>query len=136
MFTTLDLESVAVATPELEAAVATFRRNFGLRVVRDSTGLDAASRTASLGVGPSRIDFVTPAAEGSPLAGLLAERGPGLYLLVLRVDDLAGAAAELSARGFEVTRKPAADGRPIVLLEPRQTHGARVALVEAAPAGR
>lgn len=129
MFRTLDLKAVVVATSDLEAAVTTFRRNFGLPVTRETRPAGDEPRVA-LGIGKAEIEMRAVADPAAALAAFLAERGPGLYSLELVVDSLSSAESDLAARGLEVTRREI-DGRPVLLLSPRQTHGARIVLVEA-----
>ncbi len=119
-----------MATPDLEGAVATFRRNFAFPVKPASAEThEPKTRRASLGIGPAEIEVVTSSAQGSPLSSFVAERGAGLYELVLEVDDLEAARAGLSERGIEVTLAPGLDGEPRANLNPTQTHGVRIALV-------
>ncbi len=102
----VDLKVVSIATEDLDESVATFRKNFGFPVTRTAPSASGKTRTVCLGIGAAEIEMATPADEGSPLASFLAERGPGLHQLVLEVDDLAAAQAELAARGIEVSVKP------------------------------
>jgi hypothetical protein len=132
MFRTLDLRSVGVVTAEPETAVATFQRSFGLPVTRQGAGIDPSTRVIALGIGVAEIVMIAPTGEGSPVSGILVEQGPGLYNLVLAVDDLSAATAELSARGLEVAERQTPDHR-LLLPNPRQTHGVRIALVERGP---
>jgi methylmalonyl-CoA/ethylmalonyl-CoA epimerase len=129
VFRVTDLKVLSIATHELEASVETFRKNFGLPVTRSATGPSGHTSSVSLGIGGAELEMVTPAGEGSPVASFLAERGPGLHQLVLEVDDLDAAAAELSARGIDVSVKTGADGRSAGLLSAAQTHGVRITLV-------
>jgi methylmalonyl-CoA/ethylmalonyl-CoA epimerase len=129
VFRVTDLKVLNIATEELEASVETFRKNFGFPVTRSTTSASGQTRSVSLGIGDAEIEMVAPAGEGSPVASFLAERGPGLHQLVLEVDDLAAAAAELSARGIEVTVKTGADGKSAGFLSAAQTHGVRITLV-------
>jgi methylmalonyl-CoA/ethylmalonyl-CoA epimerase len=125
-----DLAVVGVVTADLDGTVATFRRNFGLPVTRSSEAADAKSKSVFLAIGSAQIEIATPTAEGSPLAGFLAERGAGLYQLVLVVDDLEAARRDLEERGIEISIKPGPSGKPSGHLSPAQTHGVRIALVE------
>lgn len=130
MFRVTDLKVVSIATPDLEGAVATFRKNFGFPV--KPTGREAhelKTCRALLGVGPAEIEVVTSSAQGSALSSFVAERGAALYQLVLEVDDLEAARAGLSERGIEVTLSPGVDGERRGNLNPTQTHGVRIALV-------
>jgi catechol 2,3-dioxygenase-like lactoylglutathione lyase family enzyme len=132
VFRTTDLARVIVATADVEAAVATFRKNFGFDARPEAGGTLPDARSASLGIAAAEIEFAAPSESGSPLDAFLAERGPGLFEIVLEVDDLEAAAIELAERGLDVARGSTADGRPKLLLSPAQTNGARIALVPAA----
>ena len=130
MFRVTDLRIVSVATPDLDGAVETFRKDFAFPVKRANVAAgDGKVRRAVLGVGPAEIEMVTPSTEDSPLSSFIAERGAGLYELVLEVDDLEAARAALCARGVEVTLGAGADGEPLAHVNPTKTHGVRIALV-------
>jgi methylmalonyl-CoA epimerase len=129
VFRVTDLKVLIIATDELAASVETFRKNFGFPVTRSATSSSGQMRSVSLGIGSAEIEMVAPAGEGSPMARFLAERGPGLHHLVLGVDDLDAAAAELSARGIEVSVETGADGKAARFLSTAQTHGVRITLV-------
>jgi len=124
-----DLKVLSIATDEVDASVEAFRKNFGFPVTRSSAGGAEHGRSVSLGIGGAQIEMTAAAVEGSPVARFLAERGPGLHQLVLEVDDLEAAAAELTARGVEVAIKARPDGTPAGSLSAAQTHGVRIVLV-------
>jgi methylmalonyl-CoA/ethylmalonyl-CoA epimerase len=129
VFRVVDLKVVSIATEDLDESVATFRKNFGFPVTRTSGNPAGKTRTVSLGIGAAEIEMAAPTGEGSPLASFLAERGPGLHQLVLEVDDVAAAGADLAALGVEVSVKPGTDGKPAGFLSTAQTHGVRITLV-------
>lgn len=129
MFHVTDLKVVSIATPDLDGSVATFRKNFGFPVSRSTESAATKTRGTFLTIGAAEIEMATPAGDGSPLASFIAERGAGLHQLVLEVDDLEAARADLAARGVEVTVKPGADGKPAGFLSSSQTHGVRITLV-------
>ncbi len=130
MFRVSDLEVVSIVTADLDGSVATFRKNFGLPITRSIESPAAKTKSVLLGIGAAQIEMATPTADGSPLASFLAERGAGLHQLVLAVDDLEAARADLTARGIELSIKPGPDGTPSGFLSPTQTHGVRIALVQ------
>jgi methylmalonyl-CoA/ethylmalonyl-CoA epimerase len=129
VFRVTDLKVVSIATDELNASVETFRKNFGFPVTRSATSSSGQIRSVSLGIGSAEIEMMAPTGEESPVARFLAERGPGLHQLVLEVEDLKAAEAELSARGIDVGVETGADGRSAGFLSTAQTHGVRIALV-------
>ena len=124
-----DLKVLSIATDELDASVETFCKNFGFPVTRSATSSSDQVRGVSLGIGSAEIEMVAPTGEASSVARFLAERGPGLHQLVLEVDDLKAAAADLSARGIDVRLETGADGRSAGFLSTAQTHGVRIVLL-------
>jgi methylmalonyl-CoA/ethylmalonyl-CoA epimerase len=130
MFRVTDLKVVGVATPDPDGAVTAFRKNFGFPIVRTTESEAASTRSTFLAIGGAEIEMTAATREGSALAGFLAERGVGLHHLVLEVDNLGAARAELSARGIEASTKTGGEGGPAVLLNPTHTHGVRIVLIE------
>jgi methylmalonyl-CoA/ethylmalonyl-CoA epimerase len=129
VFRVTDLKVLSIATEELDASVETFRKNFGFPVTRSATSSSGRTHSVSLRIGGAEIEMVAPAGEGSPVARFIADRGPGLHQLVLEVDDLEAAEAELSTRGIDVSVETGADGRRVRFLSTAQTHGVQIALV-------
>jgi methylmalonyl-CoA epimerase len=130
VFHVTDLKIVGIATPDAEAAVTTFRKNFGFPISRATEDAAAETRSTFLAIGGAEIEMTAPIREGSsPLSSFLAERGAALHRLVLEVDDLQAALAELEAKGIEAVAKQSAHGRSVVVLSPAHTHGVRITLV-------
>ncbi|GIX47004.1 MAG: hypothetical protein KatS3mg131_1215 [Candidatus Tectimicrobiota bacterium] len=125
------LDHVAIAVPDLEAALATYRENFGLPLA--GQGEAPGLHRAALQIGDARLEFLSPTDAQGAVAQFLAARGSGLYLLSLEVDDLDAAVAELRARGIEVQLDTDAAGRRLARLRPEDTHG--VLLELRAPGG-
>ena len=108
---TLDLEALNIATGDVAGAVDTVRKNFGFAVTREGTDATA------LAIGPAEIEFRKEAGA------------QGLHSVVLRVESLEAAEAELKQKGHAPKRIDAG-GRPALLVGPDGTHGARIVLVE------
>jgi methylmalonyl-CoA epimerase len=90
--------------------------------------------------GPGRrLELVWEAREGSPVAGFLRRRGPGLHHVALRVEApieelrerLASASVPLIGEAIE----SAADGRKCFFVHPSGTGGVLVEVVEGEPRG-
>jgi hypothetical protein len=106
----VDLKGIRIGTADLADAVETFRRNFDFPVARRSEA------QASLRIGSAEIEFT-------------AGQEAGFQAIVLRVDDLAAAEAELRSRGHAVTRETV-EGRPAIVVDPASANGARLVLTE------
>lgn len=134
MSTMKKIDHLAIVVKDVDTAVATFSRHFGFPVAPGSAGAEPVARRVRLRIGDATLDLCAPA-PGSPAAAFLAERGEGMYQLVLEVDDLATAAEHLRAHGVPVTSTTAGPGAKVALLEPQYTHGVPMALVEHAKTG-
>jgi catechol 2,3-dioxygenase-like lactoylglutathione lyase family enzyme len=79
------------------------------------------------------LELVWPERAGSPIAGFLARRGPGLHHVALRVDEpLESVARALRGAGLRLAGgvEPSSDGRPSLFVHPGATGGVLVELVE------
>lgn len=127
---------IGVAVRSIERAAATMGRQLGAgsrsEVVHDPV---QGVRVCFLPLGELRIELIEPAAEPSPIDGVL-KRGMGLYHVCYEVDDLDAVLARLRAGGATIVSKPkpaaAFDGRRIAFV---MAHGLMVELLEA-PARR
>ena len=80
-FTTKRLDHVVIAVKDLEAAVATYQKNFGL--TRESEAKDVPAlgiRNTFLPISDSKIEIVEPLGEKSPIAQFIDKSGEGMYL--------------------------------------------------------
>src|SRR3989337_2599077 len=94
-----EIDHVAIAVNDLEAAIDYYERAFGATVdhreVVESDGVEEAL----LRVAESYIQLLTPTRDDSPVAKALAKRGEGLHHIGYRVDDCAAALASMVAAG-------------------------------------
>ncbi len=141
------LDHIAIAVPSLAEALATWRDALGLPHtgddVVDEQGvtvafLDVASSAgdtdpaAATGHGP-RIELLEPLSPDTAVGRHLDRRGPGIHHIALRVDDIAGAMANLAGKGYRLTSdtpQPGAHGTRVVFVHPKSTGGVLLELVE------
>lgn len=122
----LGLDHVAIAVPELDAAIRRFAEDLGLTFDHAEDVPSAVTRTAFFPVaGPTSIELVTPLDGKGPIAAALEKRGPGLHHLCFRTDDVDGDVARLRAKGWQFTTEAPYEG----------AHGARVIFVHPKSAG-
>jgi methylmalonyl-CoA/ethylmalonyl-CoA epimerase len=93
------LDHVAVAVRDTELALRYFRDRLGLEVARSEELESPRVRLTYLDAGNVYIQLLEPLEPGEPLARWLAENGEGLHHVCFGVDDVLGAARELSADG-------------------------------------
>ncbi len=130
------LSHVAIAVPDLEAAVARIRAVFGLEVGAPLENAAQGVRLAYVELGNTRIELLQPTRPGSPLARFL-ERNPrgGIHHVSLSTPDLdsalaASGVAQAGATGVNV------HGERIAFLDPRGLLGALFELEERGAPGQ
>lgn len=122
------IDHVGIVVRDLDAAVATYARNFGF--VADSTrGGDVPAlgiRNTFMPVGESDLEFIQATSSEGPVAQFAAERGEGTFMLSLEVEDIDGAVEHLRAAGARV-------GNPtngVAFVSMKSTHGVNLQLVQ------
>jgi methylmalonyl-CoA/ethylmalonyl-CoA epimerase len=123
------IDHVAVAVKDLEAAVRTFTENFGLPVEHQGEVPQLNMRNAFLGIGDAALELFQPTSEQNPALRFINERGEGIYLLSLEVEQLTAAAEQLASNGIKVAVQQVGD-RKIGFVSPKHTHGVLLQLVE------
>ena len=133
----LNLDHIAIAVPELEAAIRRFAEDLGLALSGTEDVPSAETTTAFFPVSvpqhPTRIELVSPLDGQGPLVRYLDKRGPGLHHLAFRTDDIEGDVAKLKAKGYRFTSDTIGTGAHdtrVAFLHPKGTGGVLIELVE------
>lgn len=127
------LDHVGIAVTSIETALGVYEA-LGLAVTRRERVESQGVSTAFLPVGGTRLELLEPTGPDSPIAKVLAKRGPGVHHVCFSVGDLEDALAHLKARGFRLVHEtpvPGADGRRVAFLHPSAGHGVLIELSEA-----
>jgi len=123
------IDHVAIAVKDLDAAVQTFTRNFGFPVERgDVPQLDM--HLAYLTIGDASVELFQPTSDENPAKKFLDERGEGMYLLSLEVEQLSEVAEQLEKKGIKVSVTTFDEGTKIGMISPKLTHGVLLQLME------
>ncbi len=125
------LNHVAIAVPDLEAAVATYRDTFGARVSEPLDLPDHGVTTVFVDLPNTRLELLHPLGENSPIAGFLAKNtAGGIHHLCFEVADILIAKEKLVADGARVLGdgqpKIGAHGKPVLFLHPRDFFGSLI----------
>ena len=124
------IDHIAVVVKDLEAAVATYQHNFGLEKTGGGEVPALGIHNAFLQIGDARIELVTPTSAAGPVAEFLEQRGEGMYLLSLEVEDLDEAVTHLEAVGTRVRVAEGSTGQRLAFVSPKSAHGVLLQLVE------
>ena len=128
-----EIDHVAIAVHDLDAAIDYYRSAFGAEVhhreVVDSDGVEEAL----IKVAESYIQLTAATTEDSPIAKYLAKRGEGLHHIGYRVDDCAAALAamiEAGAAPIDTAPRPGSRGTTVAFVHPKGNLGTLVELVQ------
>jgi methylmalonyl-CoA/ethylmalonyl-CoA epimerase len=130
------LNHVAIAVPDMAAAVATYRDMLGAEVSDVVPQPDHGVTTVFITLPNTKIELLEPLGADSPIANFLA-RNPsgGIHHICYEVDDIAAASRELIARGARILGdgqpKIGAHGKPVLFLHPKDFCGTLVELEQA-----
>lgn len=124
------IDHVAIAVKDLDAAVKTFTGNFGFPIERSGEVPQLHIRRAFLTIGDAWLEIFQPTSDANPAAKFLAERGEGMYILSLEVDDLNAAVSALGAKGVKVNVQEIPNGPRLGFISPKATHGVLLQLIQ------
>lgn len=130
------LNHVAIAVPDLAAAIATYRDTLGAEVSEVVPQPEHGVNTVFITLPNTKVELLGVLGEGSPIAKFL-ERNPdgGIHHVCYEVDDIRAARDRLLAAGARVlgSGEPrlGAHGKPVLFLHPKDFLGTLVELEEA-----
>jgi methylmalonyl-CoA/ethylmalonyl-CoA epimerase len=127
------LNHVALAVPELTAAVAAYRDTLGAEVTEPQALPEHGVTVVFVNVGNTKIELLEPLGEGSPIAAFLAKNpSGGMPHLCYEGDDILAARDKLKAAGARVlgdgNPKIGAHGKPVLFLHPKDFFGTLIEL--------
>ena len=130
------LNHVAIAVPDLDAASALYRDTLGARVSDPQPEPDHGVTVVFVELPNTKIEFLEPLGEASPIASFLAKSpAGGIHHICYEVDDILSARDRLKAEGARVLGdgepKIGAHGKPVLFLHPKDFNGTLVELEQA-----
>lgn len=127
------LNHVAIAVPDLEAAVAQYRDALGAKVNAPQDEPDHGVTVVFIELPNTKIELLYPLGENSPITGFL-EKNPagGIHHMCYEVEDLLAARDHLVSTGARVLGggepKIGAHGKPVLFLHPKDFNGCLIEL--------
>lgn len=122
------LNHVAIAVRDLEAAVSVYRDTLGASVSEPQAQPDHGVTVVFVNLPNTKIEFLQPLGENSPIARFL-DRNPdgGIHHVCYEVEDILAARDRLVAQGARVLGdgepKIGAHGKPALFLHPKDFCG-------------
>jgi methylmalonyl-CoA/ethylmalonyl-CoA epimerase len=128
-----EIDHVAIAVNDLEAAVDYYQRAFGAQVEHRELVENDGVEEALLRVADSYVQLLTPVRPDSPVAKALDKRGEGLHHVGFRVKDCAEALAAVVAAGgtpIDTVPRPGSRGTTVAFVHPKGSFGTLIELVQ------
>lgn len=128
-----EIDHVAIAVPDLEAAIGYYEETFGATVDHRELVESDGVEEALLKVADSYIQLLTPTREDSPVATYLEKKGPGLHHVGYRVADCAAALQSVKDHGGQVidqAPRPGSRGTTVAFVHPKGAFGTLIELVQ------
>jgi methylmalonyl-CoA epimerase len=128
-----EIDHVAIAVHDLDAAISWYERAFGATVEHRETVESDGVAEALLRVADSYIQLLTPTREDSPVAKYLERKGEGLHHVGYRVDDCAKALESVKAAGGRVideAPRRGSRGTMVAFVHPKTSFGTLIELVQ------
>jgi len=128
-----EVDHVAIAVRDLDAAVAWYEETFGARVAHREIVERDGVEEALLGVADSYIQLLTPFREDSTVAKFLESKGEGIHHVGYRVADCGEAlrqAVAAGARAIDAEPRPGSRGTTVAFLHPKTAFGTLIELVQ------
>ncbi len=127
------LNHVAIAVPDLEEAVKTYRDTLGGTVSEPVDEPDHGVTVVFVELPNTKIELLYPLGENSPIRGFLDKNpGGGMHHVCYEVDDIMAARDQLVSSGARVLGngepKIGAHGKPVLFIHPKDMIGTLVEL--------
>jgi methylmalonyl-CoA epimerase len=128
-----EIDHVAIAVNDLEAAIEYYGETFGATVEHREVVESDGVEEALLRVADSYIQLLTPTRPDSPVAKAIEKRGEGLHHVGYRVDDCAAALQSVKDHGGKVideAPRPGSRGTTVAFVHPKGAFGTLIELVQ------
>lgn len=120
------IHHLGVAVADLDEAIATYESLFHAQLEHRQPLEEQGVEAASVLVGASRFELVTPTSEDTPVGRFLARRGPGMHHVALEAEDLLATLEELEAAGAQLVDpvpRQGLFGLEVAFVHPDSVHG-------------
>lgn len=127
------IEHIGIAVKNIEEANKVYRSLLGAAHYKTETVESEGVATSFFMCGESKIELLEATSKDSPIAKFIEKRGEGIHHIAFAVKDINAEVKRLSKEGFSVLNekpKKGADGKWVVFLHPKSSHGVLVELCQ------
>ncbi len=125
------LDHIAIAVPDLEAAIKRFMDDFGIEFEGREDVESAKTSTAFFQIPGTSIELVHPLRGEGPVAKYLEKKGGGIHHLCFRSDDIDADVKRLKAKGYQFLTDspyPGAHDCRVIFIHPKSCDGVLIEL--------
>jgi methylmalonyl-CoA/ethylmalonyl-CoA epimerase len=130
------IDHIGVAVPDLDAAVESYRRLFGVEPSHRETVHSDGVETVMFEVGESRVELLGSLGRDSKIANFLEKRGGGIHHVAYGVADVQLSLDRLAADGVQLldrSPRPGAGGKLVAFVHPKAVGGVLTELCQDDP---
>ena len=127
------IDHVAIAVPDLEAAIQVFESVLGMKVKHREDVPGFKVKIATLSTGGTDIELIQATSDDSPVAKFVSERGAGIHHVAFGVPDIEDALGMLREQGVQLidqTPRPGKDSSRVAFIHPKATNRVLCELVQ------
>jgi methylmalonyl-CoA epimerase len=120
------IDHVGVAVKSVEEVKKLYKEVFNLEPVFEEIVEEQKVKAVGFKVGESKIEFLEPTADDSPITKFINKRGEGLHHIALSVHDIAEVLQNMKYQGLRLIDeepKTGAEGKKIAFVHPNSVNG-------------
>jgi LAO/AO transport system kinase len=126
-----EIDHIGIAVQSIDESLLFWLRSLGMPLANRETVEGERVHVAMLDAGQSRIELLEAASDDSTIAKFIANRGPGIHHIAIRVPDFERAIATLKDSGARLLGEPriGAGGHRYGFVHPASTGGVLLELI-------
>jgi methylmalonyl-CoA/ethylmalonyl-CoA epimerase len=133
MFFMNKIEHIGIAVKNIEEANKVYESLLGAAHYKTERVESEGVATSFFKCGDSKIELLEATNDNSPIAKFIEKKGEGIHHIAFSVTDIKAEVKRLVKEGFRVLNeepKKGADGKLVVFLHPKSSHGVLVELCQ------
>lgn len=126
------IDHVAIAVKNLDDAVASFDKLFGLKPSKIEEIPDQGVKAALIHIGDTELEFIQPINPDTGVAKFLENKGEGIHHICIEVDDTDQELKRIEAQGGKLIDKQGRKGLAgkIGFIHPKSVNGVLIELAQ------
>jgi methylmalonyl-CoA/ethylmalonyl-CoA epimerase len=127
------IEHIGIAVKNIEEANKVYESLLGAAHYKTERVESEGVATSFFKCGDSKIELLEATNDNSPIAKFIEKKGEGIHHIAFAVTDIKAEVKRLVKEGFRVLNeepKKGADGKLVVFLHPKSSHGVLVELCQ------